>query len=113
VAAVSQITYQVRPGRMTDFLAAARELKAAIERLGVGVRSVRLFEMEVAGPHSGRVVLAFEYEDLASWGETVDRELALVDQESDAAWLALVERAHGAEAPAVVVERALLVERPL
>jgi hypothetical protein len=89
MAAISQITYQVKPGRMEDFLAAARELKGAIERLGVNVRAVRLFEAEVAGPHSGRVVLSFEYADLASWGATVDRE-------------------HAA-----VVDRALLVERPL
>jgi hypothetical protein len=36
---------------------------------------MRLFEKRIGGPNSGELAIIFEYEDLASWGATLDAEL--------------------------------------
>ena len=103
MAILSVVTFAVAPGRMEDFLAAARRLQAIEQRLAVNLTTMRLFEAEVAGDGSGQVSLVFEYADLASWGATVDRE------QQDAEYLELVASAAQGDF-ATMVDRALYSE---
>jgi hypothetical protein len=106
MAVLSVVTFQVTAGRMEEFLAAARKLQAIERRLAVNLVSMRLFEAEVAGQGSGHVSLVLEYGDLASWGETVDRE------RQDAEYLALLDSDPRGEI-ATLVDRALYSELAL
>lgn len=104
MAVVSVVSWQVKPGRREDFLASARESKAVIEPLGVNLRSIRLFFGVVAGPNSGIHRVSFEYDDLASWAATVEREA------QDAGFAALVEKGSSPDSAATLSSRALLTE---
>ena len=75
MAVLSIVTVRVKPGRMADFVAGMKELREIENRLGSNLRSMRLFEARVGGPEPGLVSVVFEYDDLASWGATVDAEL--------------------------------------
>lgn len=105
MAVLSVVTFEVAPGRMDDFLTAARKLQAIEARLAVNLTSMRLFEAEVAGEGSGQVSLVFEYADLGSWGATLDRE------RQDEEFLALLASDPEGEV-ATMVDRALYSELP-
>jgi hypothetical protein len=74
MAVLSFVTLKVKPGRMSDLMAGVKELQSIEQRLGKNLRSMRLFEAQVGGSDTGLMALAFEYDDLASWGATVDAE---------------------------------------
>jgi hypothetical protein len=103
MAVLSVVTVEVAPGRMEDFLGAVRTLKAIEDRLAVNLRSMRLFEAEVAGEGTGRVSLVFEYADLGSWGTTVDRE------RQDTAYQTMMQSDPEGEI-VTIVDRALYTE---
>jgi len=60
--------YEVKPGRMNDFMA---KLKAAGDpRFASEImpKSFRLFRSTVPGPDTGPVIMIIEYEDMAAYG---------------------------------------------
>ena len=65
---IAKFTYDVKPGRMKDFLAkliAAREPKFTSSPMP---KSVRLFRHTVPGPDTRYLILLIEYEDMAAYG---------------------------------------------
>ena len=68
MAVLAIFTYDVKPGRLADFLA---KLQAAADpkfNSPVMPRSVRLFRSTVPGPDTGPVILMIEYPDMAAYG---------------------------------------------
>ena len=61
-------TYDVKPGRMDDFLAKLGEASGPKFNSEVMPRSVRLFRNTVPGPDTDSVILVIEYEDMAAYG---------------------------------------------
>jgi hypothetical protein len=105
MAVVSVMEIAVKPGRTDEFVAGAAELDAVLHRIGEGrFRGLRLFRSLVGGPYTGTIVAAFEYDDLASWGASNDREV------QDGAWRAVAERLGGPDGPATVGARELYEE---
>jgi antibiotic biosynthesis monooxygenase (ABM) superfamily enzyme len=98
------ILYEVKPGRFDEFVAIAREAKTMIERIDVGLTSVRLGQALIAGTTSGHVSFAFEYDSLSSWATSVERE------NKDEALQALIKESSGPDASATVVNRVLLTD---
>ena len=60
--------YDVKPGRMTDFM--AKLLAASDSKFDSPVmpQAVRLFRSTVPGPDTGPVILMIEYPDMAAFG---------------------------------------------
>ena len=68
MAVIAIFKYEVKPGRMVDFMA---KLKAAADpkfNSPAMPKSVRLFRSTVPGPDTGPVILMIEYEDMAAYG---------------------------------------------
>ena len=68
MSVIAKFTYDIKPGRMRDFLTklvTARQPKFASP---VMPKSVRLFRSTVPGPDTRYVVLLIEYEDMAAYG---------------------------------------------
>ncbi|HEX5417270.1 MAG TPA: hypothetical protein VFZ25_16520 [Chloroflexota bacterium] len=68
MAVIAIFTYDVKPGRLGDFLA---KLQAAADPKfdsPVMPQSVRLFRSTVPGPDTGPVILMIEYPDMAAYG---------------------------------------------
>lgn len=105
MAVLSMVTVRVKPGRMADFVTGVKELKEIEDRVGSNLRSMRLFEARVGGSQPGLVSIVFEYDDLASWGATVDAELR------DRAFQALTGPTP--DDPDELVDQILYVEVPL
>jgi hypothetical protein len=103
MAMLSVVAVQVKPGRMDEFVKTVRELKEIEDRKATNLRSMRMFTAQVGGSRSGRVSIVFEYDNLASWGATVDAEL------KDPAFLA---SASQPDDPAELVDQTLYVEIP-
>ena len=97
MAVFEVLTFEVKPGRLEEFLADARRLKGILERVDVGLVSMRAARLMVAGPDSGRVALVFENTDLTSWGESLEHEIA--DPEDQA----ISDRWDGPNSPATLV----------
>jgi hypothetical protein len=104
MAVLSMITIRVKPGRTEEFLGLVRELGEIEARVGANLRSMRLFESLVGGAEPGQLALLFEYDDLASWGATVDAE------RKDESFNAQV---GSADDPAETVGQTLFVEIPI
>jgi len=104
MAVFEVLTFDVKPGRLEDFLADARELKRILERVDVGLTSMRVVRFMVAGPDSGRVALLFENTDLSAWGQSLDNEIQ--DPEDQA----ISTRWAGPDSPVTLVNRMLLRE---
>jgi hypothetical protein len=60
---------------MSEMVAELKELTEIENRVGTNFRGMRFFEKRIGGPNSGELAIIFEYEDLASWGATLDAEL--------------------------------------
>jgi hypothetical protein len=68
MAVLAIFTYDVKPGRLTDFLA---KLQAAADPKfdsPVMSKNIRLFRSTVPGPDTGPVILVIEYADMAAYG---------------------------------------------
>ena len=61
-------TYEVKPGRMQDFLSKLKQAADAKFDSPVMPKSVRLFRNTVPGPDTGPLLLLIEYEDMAAYG---------------------------------------------
>jgi len=101
------LTYQVKPGRLEDFLGDVRELKRVLDRVDVGLTSLRVVHFMLAGAESGRVALLLENTDLSTWGQSLDNEIAdPEDQAISARWA-------GPDSPVTLVDRMLWRELAL
>ncbi len=107
MAVIEVLTYDVKPGRLDDFLADVRRLEQILNRVDVGLTSMRVLRYMVAGAESGRVALMVENTDLASWGQSLDAELGDPDDQ------AIYARWQSPESPVILVHRMLLREIPM
>ena len=60
--------YDVKPGRMDDFMAKLATAGAPAFDSPVMPQSVRLFRNTVPGPDTGPVIVIIEYPDMAAYG---------------------------------------------
>jgi len=60
--------YDVKPGRLPDFMAKLQTAAGGKFDSPVMPKSVRLFRSTVPGPDTGPVILVIEYEDMAAYG---------------------------------------------
>lgn len=60
--------YEVKPGRMADFMAKLQAAAAPKFDSPVMPKSVRLFRSTVPGPDTGPIILVIEYPDMAAYG---------------------------------------------
>jgi hypothetical protein len=103
MAVIAIFKYQIKPGRLPDFmkkLAEAADPKFASPTMA---KSIRLFRSTVPGPDTG-IILMLEYEDMAAYGARTAFETA------NAEWQRLFEPA--ANAPETLVSVELLTEVP-
>ena len=94
--------YDVKPGRLADFMA---KLQAAADpkfNSPAMPRSVRLFRSTVPGPDTGPVFLHLEYSDMAAYGARTEFE------NSNSEWKKLF--AAQADSPEILVSVELLTE---
>ena len=75
MAMLSMVTFRTKSGRMSEVVSELKALKEIETRVGTKFRGMRLFEKRIGGPNSGQLVVIFEYDDLESWGATLDAEL--------------------------------------
>ena len=68
MAVFAIFTYDVKPGRMNDFMEKLAEAANQKFTSPVMPKSVRLFRNTVPGPETGPVILVIEYEDMAAYG---------------------------------------------
>jgi hypothetical protein len=95
-------TYDVKPGRLDDFMAKLQ--KAADSRFNSKVmpKVIRLFRDTVPGPDTGFLILTIEYENMAAYGARTDYE------NSNAEWRELF--AAKPDSPETLVSVQLLTE---
>jgi len=68
MAVIAIFTYDVKPGRMNDFMEKLGKAASPQFNSPVMPKSVRLFRNTVPGPETGAVILMIEYEDMAAYG---------------------------------------------
>ncbi len=68
MAVIAKFIYEVKPGRMPDFMAKLAQAGHARFTSPVMPKSFRLFRSTVPGPDTGHVVMLIEYEDMAAYG---------------------------------------------
>jgi len=103
MAVIAIFKYQIKPGRLPDFMKKLSEAGDPKFASPTMAKSVRLFRSTVPGPDSG-VVLMLEYEDMAAYGARTAFETA------NAEWQRLFEPTRNAPETLVSVE--LLTEVP-
>jgi hypothetical protein len=102
MAVIAKFIYEVKPGKLGDFMAKLGHAAAPKFNSPVMPRSVRLFRSTVPGPDTGHVIMLLEYEDMAAYGARTAFENA------SAEWRALFEAR--AESPERLVSVELLTE---
>jgi len=65
---IAIFTYEVKPGRMDDFMAKLKEAADPRFESKAMPKSFRLFRCTVPGPDTGPVIMMIEYEDMAAYG---------------------------------------------
>lgn len=103
MAVIAVFKYEVKPGRLADFLAKLAAAAAPKFNSDVMPTSVRMFRSTVPGPDHG-VILMTEYEDMAAYGARTAFENA------NAEWRALFEPTR--DSPETLVSVELLTELP-
>jgi NIPSNAP len=68
MSVIAIFKYQVKPGRMPDFMAKLQQAAQPCFNSPVMPRSCRLFRSTVPGPDTGPVIRMIEYEDMAAYG---------------------------------------------
>ena len=68
MSVIAKFTYEVKPGRMRDFLSKLVTARSPKFTCPAMPKSVRLFRSTVPGPDTRYVVLLIEYEDMAAYG---------------------------------------------
>jgi hypothetical protein len=66
--------YEVKPGRMSDFMAKLQKAAAQKFNSPVMPRRIRLYQSKVPGPDIGLISLHIEYESMAAYGARTDFE---------------------------------------
>ena len=97
-------TYDVKPGRFTDFIAKLRRAAAPEFDSPTMSRSIRLFRNTVPGPDTGPVILIIEYPDMAAYGARTAYE------NGNPAWQQLF--ASQPDSPETLLSVQLLTELP-
>jgi len=103
MAVTAIFKYQIKPGRLPDFMKKLTEAADAKFDSPAMPKSVRLFRSTVPGPDT-ELLLMVEYEDMAAYGARTAFETANAD------WQRLFEPARNAPDSLVSVE--LLTEVP-
>jgi hypothetical protein len=103
MAVMAIFKYEVKPGRLQDFLTKLAEAADAKFNSAVMPKSVRMFRSTVPGPDHG-VILMIEYEDMAAYGARTAFENA------NAEWRRLFEPTR--DSPETLVSVELLTELP-
>jgi NIPSNAP protein len=103
MAVIAIFKYQIKPGRLPDFMKKLAEAADAKFASPTMAKSIRLFRSTVPGPDTG-IILMLEYEDMAAYGARTAFETA------NAEWQRLFEPA--ANAPETLVSAELLTEVP-
>ena len=96
--------YNVKPGRMGDFMLKLQEAADSKFDSPVMPSSVRLFRSTVPGPDTGPVILMIEYPDMAAYGARTAFE------NSNREWKRLF--AAQPDSPEVLLSVELLTELP-
>jgi len=71
---LARFTYEIKQGRMDDFMAKLGKAAAKSFASPSMPKSVRLFRCTVPGPDTDRVILHIEYESMAAYGARTDFE---------------------------------------
>ena len=67
MAVIAKFVYEVKPGRMADFIAKLRQAADPKFNSEVMPKSFRLFHSTVSGPDTDTVVMLIEYVDVAAY----------------------------------------------
>ncbi len=76
MAVIARFIYEIKPGRLEDFMAKLQEAAGARFNSEVMPKSVRLFRNAVPGPDTAQIILHIEYEDMAAYGARTAFEIA-------------------------------------
>jgi hypothetical protein len=95
-------TYDVKPGRLGDFMSKLRQAAEPKFNSKVMPKMIRLFRNTIPGPDTGFVILTIEYENMAAYGARTDYE------NSNAEWRDLF--AAKPDSPETLVSVQLLTE---
>jgi quinol monooxygenase YgiN len=68
MAVIAVFKYQVKPGRMAEFMAKLRAAAQPEFNSPAMPKSFRLFRSTVPGPDTGPVIMMIEYDDMAAYG---------------------------------------------
>ena len=68
MSVLARFIYEVKPGRMNDFMAKLAVAGSAKFISPVMPKSFKLFRSTVPGPDTDKVILHIEYEDMAAYG---------------------------------------------
>src|ERR1700730_931040 len=93
--------YEIKPGRLPDFMAKLAEAAEAKFNSAAMPKSLRMFRSTVPGPDGG-VILMIEYEDMAAYGARTAFE------DANAEWRRLFEPTR--DSPETLVSVELLTE---
>jgi hypothetical protein len=102
MAVIAIFKYQVKPGRMTDFMGKLKQASGPQFLSKIMPKSFRLFRSTVPGPDTGPVILMIEYEDMAAYGSRTAFE------NSTPAWKSLFEAKP--DSPETLISVELLTE---
>ncbi len=102
MAVLAIFKYDVKPGRMADFLAKLQEAASPRFTSKVMPKAIRLWRSTVPGPDTGPLLLAIEDEDMAAYGARTAFENANAD------WKKLFEAKP--DSPETLVSVELLTE---
>jgi hypothetical protein len=102
MAVLAIFRYEVKPGRMCDFMEKLKKAASPEFNSTVMPKGVRLFRSAVPGPDTGGLILVIQYEDMAAYGARTAFE------NSNAAWRKLFEA--NPDSPERLVSVELLTE---
>jgi hypothetical protein len=102
MAVIAKFIYEVKPGRLADFMRKLAEAAHPRFNSDVMPQSVRLFRGTVPGPDTGQVVMLIEYATMSEYGARTDFE------SNNPAWRELF--AARADSPERLVSVELLTE---
>jgi quinol monooxygenase YgiN len=74
MAVIAKFIYEVKPGRLADFMAKLAQAAEPKFNSPVMPKSFRLFRSTVPGPDTGHIVMLIEYDDMAAYGARTDFE---------------------------------------
>ena len=103
MSVIAVFEYEVKPGRLQDFLKKLAQAAEPRFNSTVMAKSVRMFRSTVPGPDHG-VILMIEYEDMAAYGARTAFENANVE------WRKLFEPTR--DSPETLISVELLTELP-